>query len=82
MHSNYFVAFSATEAANMEDELDDIIKEMAHLWPDCRMVKGAPYHSTTNGGVERFNRTIQGKIMIWMRHNNCTTWSIRWTRYK
>ncbi len=60
----------------MEDEIDDIIKEIAQLWHDCRMVKGAPYHSATNGGVERFNRTIQGKIMMWMRHNNCTNWSI------
>jgi hypothetical protein len=60
----------------VEDELDEIIKEIAQLWPDCRMVKGAPYHSATNGGVERFNRTIQGKIMNWMRHNNSTNWSI------
>jgi hypothetical protein len=39
-------------------------------------VKGAPYHSATNGGVERFNRTIQEKIRMWMVHNLSVHWSI------
>jgi hypothetical protein len=55
-------AYSATESDNVS--VESIIEVLAQLWPGCRMVKGAPYHSATNGGVERFNRTIQEKIRM------------------
>jgi hypothetical protein len=69
-------ANSAKEDANANDTVGEIIQELAQLWPGCRMVKGAPYHSATNGGVERFNRTIQDKIKMWMLHNSSGHWSI------
>jgi hypothetical protein len=56
--------------------VEGIIHELRQLWPGCIMVKGAPYHSATNGGVERFNRTIQEKIRMWMIHNSSVRWSI------
>ena len=40
------------------------------------MVRGSPRRSTTNGGVERFNRTMEEKIGAWMKDNNSTRWSI------
>ncbi len=69
-------ASSAKEAANANLTVGEIIQELAQLWPGCRMVKGAPYHSATNGGVERFNRTIQDKIRMWMLHNSSGHWSM------
>jgi hypothetical protein len=67
-------AYSAKEEANVT--VGGIIQELRQLWPGCRMVKGAPFHSATNGGVERFNRTIQEKIKMWMLHNSSGHWSI------
>jgi hypothetical protein len=49
--------------------VDGVIVTIAALWPGCHMVKGLPFHSSTNGGVERFNQTIQKKIKLWMEHN-------------
>jgi hypothetical protein len=39
--------------------LDQVIVELKQLWPDCRMVRGSPRHSESNGGVERINRIVQ-----------------------
>jgi hypothetical protein len=33
-------------------ELSEIITEVRQLWPECRMVRGSPHHSSSNGGVE------------------------------
>jgi hypothetical protein len=54
--------------------LDQVIAELKQLWPDCRMVRGSPRHSESNGGIERINRTVQQKLGAWMR-DTCT---IRW----
>ena len=35
------------------NELAAIITEIKQLWPECRMVRGSPRHSQSNGGVER-----------------------------
>jgi hypothetical protein len=47
--------------------LDHVIAELKQLWPDCRMVRGSPRHSESNGGVERINWTVQQKLGAWMR---------------
>jgi hypothetical protein len=47
--------------------LDQVIAELKQLWPDCRMVRGSPRHSESNGGIERINRTVQQKLGAWMR---------------
>jgi hypothetical protein len=49
--------------------LDKVIAELKLLWPDCRMVRGSPRHSESNGGVERVNWTVQQKLGAWMRDN-------------
>ena len=49
---------------------------MRSIWPDCRMVRGSPRRSSTNGGVERLNRTIESKLGSWMRVNKTTRWSV------
>jgi len=53
-----------------------VINEIKLLWPDCRMVRGSPRHSPSNGGVERVNRTINQKLGTWMHETGSTNWSI------
>ena len=46
------------------------------MWAECRMVRGSPRRSSTNGGVERLNRTLENKLSSWMAENNSKHWSI------
>ena len=57
-------------------DIDDIISEIKKLWLECRMVRGSPRHSQSNGGIERLNRTVEGKLGAWMKENNSTSWSV------
>jgi hypothetical protein len=41
-----------------------ICAHVADLWPGCKMVTGSARHSPSNGGIERFNRTIQSKVRL------------------
>lgn len=58
------------------DDLDAVITEIKQLWPDCRMVRGSPRHSESNGGVERVNRTVQAKLGAWMQETRSRKWSV------
>ena len=49
-----------------DEELDNIIKELFDLWPQCACVRGRPRHSHSNGGVERLNQSIERGISVWM----------------
>ncbi len=44
------------------EELNEVINEIKLLWPECRIVRGSPRHSLSNGGVERLNRTMEEKL--------------------
>ena len=56
--------------------LADVITEIRQLWPECRMVRGSPRHSESNGGVERVNRTVQAKLGTWMQDTGSRRWTI------
>jgi len=56
--------------------MDEVISEVKALWPECRMVTVSPRRSSTNGGVERLNRTLEVKLGSWVRDNNSARWSI------
>ena len=58
------------------EELNEVINEIKLLWPECRMVRGSPRHSPSNGGVERLNRTMEEKLGAWMASTGNTNWSI------
>ena len=49
--------------------LDKVISNVRDLWPECRMVRGSPCHTTTNGGIERFNQTMEKQLGAWMKDN-------------
>ena len=54
--------------------IDEVIDEIALLWPECMMVKGAPRHSPSQGSVERANRKFRRQIRSWLhsnRENEC-----------
>jgi len=48
------------------EELNEVINEIKLLWPECRMVRGSPRHSPSNGGVEKLNRTMEEKLGSWI----------------
>ena len=56
--------------------LDEIIKEIKNLWPECKMVRGSPRHSQSNGGVERINLSTEKKLGAWMKDNSSTRWAV------
>ena len=56
--------------------MDEVISEIRTIWPECRMVRGSPRRSSTNGGVERLNRTIETKLGSWMREKATNRWSV------
>ena len=45
-----------------------ICKVVSDLWPACKMITGSARHSESNGGIERFNRTIQDKVRFSYRY--------------
>ena len=55
---------------------DEIITEIRQLWPECRMVRGSPRHSQSNGGIERANCTVQYKLGAWMTKNTAVRCSV------
>jgi hypothetical protein len=58
------------------NDLAQIIMEIKQLWPECQMVWGSPWHSQSNGGIERFNCTVQLKLGVWMTSNKMRLWSV------
>jgi hypothetical protein len=57
-------------------ELEEVITEIRQLWPECRMVRGSPRHSESNGGVEHVNQTVQAKLGTWMRDTHSRRWTV------
>jgi hypothetical protein len=59
-----------------DQEIDLIINEIKLLWKECKLVRGSPRHSESNGGVERLNQTVEKKLGAWMIQNNTKNWSV------
>ncbi len=59
-----------------DQEIDMVISEVSILWTECKLVRGSPRHSESNGGVERVNQTVQRKLGAWMMTNQSTNWAI------
>jgi hypothetical protein len=59
-----------------EAEIVEIIDEIKQLWPQCKMVHGRPRKSTTQGGIERLNQTVEKKLFHWMTENSSKQWSV------
>ena len=59
-----------------DEFMELVIKQVKNLWPECKLVRGSPCHSKSNGGFERVNQTVQKKFGAWMKENNSTYWAI------
>ncbi|KAL9181125.1 hypothetical protein ACHAXT_009930 [Thalassiosira profunda] len=69
-------AFRGRKVEISDEFIDGVITELKQLWPDCRLVRGLPRASETNGGVERRNRTVEEKLGNWMNETGSTRWSV------
>ena len=49
--------------------LDDVIRNIKHLWPEVWMVWGSPQHPESNSGIERTHLTIENKLGTFMKEN-------------
>ena len=64
------------EGSLTNEELEEVITEIQQLWPECRMVRGSPRHSESNGRVERVNQTVQAKLGTWMHDTQSCRWTV------
>ena len=44
-----------------------ICARVSDRWPGCKMVTRSARHTESNGGIERFNMTIQLKVLLYPR---------------
>jgi hypothetical protein len=56
--------------------VDGVITEVKGLWPNCKLVRGTPRHSESNGGIERLHLSAETKIGNWMTQTGSTHWSV------
>ena len=55
--------------------MGDVITEIRQMWPDLVVVHGKPRHSESQGGIERYNRTVVEKLGNWMKQNKSCAWA-------
>ena len=58
--------YSGKLIALMKLDLTKIIANIRELWPECRMIRGSPRHSPSNGGIECVNHMVEEKLGAWM----------------
>eukprot|EP00956_Cyclotella_meneghiniana_P013890 scaffold20361_cov46-Cyclotella_meneghiniana.AAC.3 len=59
-----------------EEFMDNVITELAMLWPTCGVICGTPRHSESNGGIERRNRTFEERLGACMVQYKTKHWSV------
>ncbi|XP_049886470.1 KRAB-A domain-containing protein 2-like [Pectinophora gossypiella] len=63
------------QSDNGREFVNNVISELATLWPELKIVHGKPRHSQSQGSVERANQDIENMISSWLKDNNSTKWS-------
>ena len=57
-------------------DVREIIDEIKQVWPQCKIVHGRARHSQSQGGIERLNRTVEGKLATWMSDSKSKHWAV------
>ena len=60
---------------NGREFVNTLIEEIKNMWPDCKLVRGKPRHSQSQGSVERCNQDVESILACWMKENNTSHWS-------
>ncbi|XP_023312526.1 KRAB-A domain-containing protein 2-like [Anoplophora glabripennis] len=63
------------QSDNGREFVNNVISELASLWPELKIVHGKPRHSQSQGSVERANQDIENMISSWLKDNDSTKWS-------
>ena len=63
------------QSDNGREFVNQVVKEVLKLWPECKMVNGKARHSQSQGSVERCNRDIENMVACYLRDNNTTKWA-------
>lgn len=63
------------QSDNGREFVNNVISELANLWPELKILHGKPRHSQSQGSVERANQDIENMIGSWMKDNVSTKWS-------
>ncbi|XP_043473980.1 KRAB-A domain-containing protein 2-like [Leptopilina heterotoma] len=76
--TDIFLTFGAPcilHSDNGREFVNSVIKELATLWLELKLVNGKPRHSQSQGSVERANQDIEKMLASWMLDNKTTKWS-------
>lgn len=63
------------QSDNGREFVNNIISELASLWPALKIVHGKPRHSQSQGSVERANQDVENMISSWLKDNASAKWS-------
>lgn len=63
------------QSDNGREFVNNVISELASLWPELKIVHEKPRHSQSQGSVERANQDIENMIGSWMKDNVSKKWS-------
>lgn len=70
-----FVAPSILQSDNGRDFVNRVIEELCGMWNDLKIVHGIPWHSQSQGSVERANQDIENMLATWLTDNKTNKWS-------
>ena len=63
------------QSDNGHEFTNEIIQNLADMWPGMKLVHGKQRHSQSQGSVERSNQDAGDLLVAWMSDNNTKTWS-------
>eukprot|EP00102_Acyrthosiphon_pisum_P023247 XP_016660457.1 PREDICTED: KRAB-A domain-containing protein 2-like [Acyrthosiphon pisum] len=70
-----FGAPDSLQSDNGREFCNELINSLRETCPDLNIVHGKPWHSQSQGSVERANQDIENILTTWMQDNNTNKWS-------
>ena len=63
------------QSDNGREFANKVVKEILVMWPSCKLVRGKPHHSQSQGSVQRSIQDVEAILACWMRENDTTHWA-------